>query len=74
LAVNKRKAKDEDEETEPNWFNIVAWGKTAVLMDKLLEKGNRVMVSGTLVSKTYQTSTNETRYSTEIVVQEFMKL
>jgi single-strand DNA-binding protein len=59
---------------EVEWHNVVAWNKTAELMDRLLKKGNRVMIQGALKNETYKTKEGETRYSTVVRINEFQKL
>lgn len=56
------------------WHNIVAWGKTAELCEKLLKKGSEVVLEGKLVNDSYETKEGDTRYKTEISMREFMVL
>ena len=59
---------------ETQWHNIVAWGKTAELMQSLLNKGDEVALQGRLVHRKYEDSNGQTKYITEIVVDQFVKL
>lgn len=59
---------------ETQWHNLIAWGKTAELMNTLLKKGDEVALQGKLVHRKYENSEGETKYITEIVVGEFIKL
>lgn len=59
---------------ETQWHNIVAWGKTAQLVEKLLDKGDQIVVQGKLSSRSYEDKSGATRYITEIVVNEFLLL
>ena len=63
-----------DKVEETQWHNLVAWGKTADWMQQLLTKGSEVLVQGRLVHRNYETKNGETKYVTEIVVRDFMKL
>jgi len=75
LATNESyKDKSGEWQTQTQWHNITAWGKTASLVEKILEKGQEVIVSGRLVNRSYETKTGEKRYSTEIELSEFLKL
>lgn len=56
------------------WHNVIAWGKNAELMAKILTKGNKVAVTGTLSYRSYQDKAGQNRQITEIVVSEFMKI
>lgn len=75
LAVNESYKDGEGKKVEnTNWFNIVAWGKTAELVEKLLVKGSEVAVDGKLSSRSYETEAGEKRYVTEITISEFLLL
>ncbi|MCH8860534.1 MAG: single-stranded DNA-binding protein [Thaumarchaeota archaeon] len=60
--------------TETQWFNLVAWGKTAEICGKYLKKGNRVAIEGRLVNRTYEDKKGIKRYVTEIVVNDLLML
>ena len=48
------------------WHNIVAWGPTAELAEKLLNKGMHVSVEGKLTSRSYTDKEGVKRYVTEV--------
>jgi single-strand DNA-binding protein len=60
--------------TETYWHNLVAWGKTAEIADKLLKKGSEVAVEGKLVTRSYTDKNGVKRYVTEVVVNELVLL
>ena len=60
--------------TETQWHNIVAWGRTASLAEKYLQKGKEVAIEGKLTSRSYETSKGEKRYITEVVCNELLML
>ena len=60
--------------TDTQWHNIVAWGKTATIVEKYLTKGKEVAVEGKLTSRSYETKEGEKRYITEIVCNELLML
>ena len=60
--------------TDTQWHNLVAWNKTAEIVEKYLKKGKEVMVEGKLTSRSYETSAGEKRYITEVVVNELLML
>ncbi len=73
LATNEGyKNKDGEWQDVTQWHNISAWGKTADLMAKLLNKGQEVIVEGRLVNNSYETKEGERRYSTVIEASEFL--
>ena len=75
IATNESyKGKDGEWKENTQWHNLKAWGKTAELISKMLDKGNEVVVEGKLVNETYETKDGEKRYSTSINVNEFLLL
>ncbi len=54
------------------WHNISAWGKTAELVKKLLNKGQEIMLEGKLVNQSYETKSGEKRYSTIVEISDFL--
>ena len=59
---------------ETQWHNIVAWGKTAEIVENYLTKGKQVAVEGKLVHRSYETKEGEKRYVTEIKCNELLML
>ena len=60
--------------TDTQWHNVVAWNKTAEIIEKYLEKGNEVAIEGKLTSRSYETAEGEKRYITEVVCNELLML
>lgn len=56
------------------WHNIVAWGRNAELMSKALAKGNKVAIQGSINYRSYEDKMGVTKYITEIIVSNFMKI
>lgn len=54
------------------WHNIVAWGKEAEKVQAKCVKGTEVVLSGKLVSRSYDDSKGEKRFVTEVVVNEII--
>ena len=54
------------------WHNIVAWGNTAKLAEKICKKGFRIAVDGKLNNRTYEDGKGEKKYITEVVADELM--
>lgn len=59
---------------DTQWHNVVAWGKTADIIESYLAKGKQVAVEGKLVHRTYETKEGEKRYITEIKCNELLML
>ena len=60
--------------TDTQWHNVVAWGKTAQIIEKYVSKGKEVAIEGKLTSRSYETKEGEKRYITEVVVNELLML
>ena len=75
LATNEyyKDAKGE-KQTETNWHTVVAWGKTAEIIEKFVAKGKEVGVTGKLKTRTYTTDDGNQRYVTEVVADEILLL
>jgi single-strand DNA-binding protein len=56
------------------WHNLVAWNKTADIIEKYVTKGKEVAIEGKLTSRSYETKEGEKRYITEVVVSELLML
>jgi len=60
--------------TDTQWHNVVAWGKTAEIIEKYVTKGKEVAIDGKLTSRSYETKEGEKRYVTEVVCNELLML
>ncbi|KAF9659012.1 MULTISPECIES: single-stranded DNA-binding protein [Tenacibaculum] len=60
--------------TDTQWHNIVAWNKTAEIIEKYLEKGKEVMIEGRLTSRYFEDKEGNKRYITEVVCNELLML
>lgn len=60
--------------TDTQWHNVVAWGKTAEIIEKYVTKGKEVAIEGKLTSRSYETKEGEKRYITEVVCNELLML
>jgi len=56
------------------WHNVVAWGKTAEIVENFLTKGKQVAVEGKLTHRSYETKEGEKRYITEVRCNELLML
>ncbi|MBT8325398.1 MAG: single-stranded DNA-binding protein [Winogradskyella sp.] len=60
--------------TDTQWHNVVAWGKTAEIVEKYITKGKEVAIEGKLTSRSYENKDGEKRYITEVVCNELLML
>jgi len=59
---------------DTQWHNMVAWGKTADIVENYVEKGKEVAVEGKLASRSYEDKEGQKRYVTEVIVSEVVLL
>ncbi len=57
--------------TDTQWHTVVAWGRIADQVGKLLSKGAPVAVEGRLVHRSYAGKDGLKRYITEVVLSDF---
>lgn len=69
IAV-QRKFKNEKGEYESDFISVVAWRGSADFVSKYLHKGNKVGVTGSLQTRTYDAQDGSKRYVTEVVADE----
>ncbi|HLV46707.1 MAG TPA: single-stranded DNA-binding protein [Flavobacterium sp.] len=59
---------------DTQWHNLVAFGKTAEIMQKYVTKGKEIAIDGKLTYRSYDTQDGQKRYITEIRVEEILLL
>ncbi|MFN4762268.1 single-stranded DNA-binding protein [Gillisia sp. Q332] len=73
IATNESYKNSKGEKiTDTQWHNIIAWGKTAELIENYVPKGKEVGVEGKLTSRSYEDKEGHKRYITEIVCNELL--
>jgi single-strand DNA-binding protein len=72
LAVNRRWQNKQNQEWEEavSFFNVVAWGELGENTSESLQKGSRVIVTGRLEQRSWETEDGEKRSIVEIVADE----
>ncbi len=66
--------KDGERITQTYWHNLVAWGKTAEIIENYVDKGKEVAIEGKLTNRSYETKDGQRRYITEVLVNEILLL
>lgn len=75
IATNESYKNSEGEKiTDTQWHNVIAWNKTAEIIEKYLEKGNEVAIEGKLTSRSYEDKEGVKKYITEVVCNELLML
>lgn len=65
-------ANEKVEETQ--WHNLVAYGKTAEIMQKYVVKGQEIAIEGKITYRNYEDKDGAKKYLTEIRVEEILLL
>ena len=75
IATNESYKNDKGEKIEETqWHNLVAWGKTAEIIEKYVVKGKEIAIEGKLTHRSYEDKNGEKRYVTEVVIDEVLLL
>mgnify|MGYP001819119009 FL=1 len=70
LAVNRRYQQNGEWQEQTSFFNITAWGDLGENLAASVSKGARVIVTGRLQQREYQTKEGENRTIVEIIADE----
>ena len=75
IATNENYTNAKGEKVEQTeWHRVSAWGKTVVIIEKLLTKGSHVAIEGKLTHRSYDDKDGNKRYITEVVANELVLL
>jgi single-strand DNA-binding protein len=70
LAVGRRYQKNGEWQEQTSFFNVTAWGQLGENVAACLAKGTRVIVSGRLEQREYETREGEKRTAVDIVADD----
>jgi len=75
IATNDYYTKANGEKVEETqWHNLVAYGKTAEIMEKYVPKGKEIAIEGKLTYRSYDDKDGTKRFVTEIRIEELILL
>nr|WP_294773965.1 single-stranded DNA-binding protein [uncultured Flavobacterium sp.] len=75
IATNDYYTNDKGEKVEnTEWHKVVAWGKTAEIIEKYVTKGKEIAIDGKLTHRSYEDKDGTKRYVTEVVVNDILLL
>lgn len=75
LATNEVYYTDKGDRVESTqWHSVTAWGKTADIIERFVDKGREIAVEGKLIYRNYEDKSGNKRYVTEIVATEILLL
>lgn len=70
VAVDRRGQKDKDGKSVADFIRCVAFGKRGEFAEKYFKQGQRVLVSGSIQTGSYQDKDGQTVYTTDIVIED----
>jgi single-strand DNA-binding protein len=72
IATTEYHKNEKGERTQKTtWHNLVAWGRNAELMARILHKGAQVIVEGSMSYREYTNKNDEKKSIAELIVHEF---
>jgi single-strand DNA-binding protein len=75
IATNDSYKNEKGEKVEQTeWHKVVAWGKTAEIIEKYVTKGKEIAIDGKLTHRSYDDKNGEKRYITEVVANDLLLL
>ncbi len=73
-TTDRYKNKQGEPVSDTQWHNVVAWNKTAELIEKYVVKGKQVGIDGKLTTRKWEDKEGNNRYTTEVVCNELLLL
>jgi len=75
IATNEHYKNNKGEKVpSTDWHTVVAWGKTAEIIENYVGKGKEIALTGKLRTRTYTTDDGNQRYVTEVEAKEDLLL
>ena len=75
IATNETYKNNKGEKvTDTQWHNVIAWGKTAELIEDYVPKGKEIGLEGRLTSRSYDDKDGVKKYVTEVICNEVLLL
>jgi single-strand DNA-binding protein len=75
LATSESYKNDKGEKiTDTQWHNLVIWGAQAKIAEDILKKGDEIIIEGKINNRSYIDKDGNKKYTSEIVVNEFLKV
>ena len=68
----KRKDQKGNYVEETTWHNLVIFGKQVDLIEKYVNKGDKLSIEGKISNRTYEAKDGTKKYYSEIIVSEFL--
>ncbi|MBE7064340.1 MAG: single-stranded DNA-binding protein [Ruminococcaceae bacterium] len=69
VAVDRR-YKSADGQTQADFISVVAWRQTAEFVSKYFSKGSRILITGSIQTRTWDDQEGKKHYVTEVVAED----
>ncbi|NQU55007.1 MAG: single-stranded DNA-binding protein [Bacteroidetes bacterium] len=63
-----------EKQSETTWHRLVAWGKSAEVIENYVKKGSEIAIDGKLTNRSYEDKNGEKQYITEVLVNSVLLL
>jgi len=60
--------------TNTQWHNLVAWGKSAEIIENFVKKGDEIAIEGKIQYENFEDKEGNTRYLTKININDILML
>ena len=70
VAVNRRWKRNDEWQEETSWFDVKCWSQLAENVAESIQRGTRVIVTGRLEQRSWETDSGDKRSKVEIVADE----
>jgi len=75
IATNERyKTMKGEVITDTQWHNLIAWGKTADIIERYVSKGQEIAIEGKLIHESFEGKDGLKRYASKIQINELVLL
>ena len=70
LAVDRRRARNNNDEQSADFISCVAFGRSGEFAEKYLHQGTKIVVTGRIQTGSYTNKDGQKVYTTDVVVEE----
>ena len=70
LAVDRRRARNNNDEQSADFISCVAFGRSGEFAEKYLHQGTKIVVTGRIQTGSYTNKDGQRVYTTDVVVEE----
>lgn len=70
IAVNRSYSKNDDNQQQVDFINVIAWRTRAEFVTRYFHKGSSICIVGSIQTRTWQDNQGNKRYATDVVADE----